>query len=206
MGKLVPIIMLLVGVGAGIGAGIVLAPAPEEHAIEGAGAGTDGDQTEGTGDHSENSEHGDDHASADGTEPKGGSKQNDHGKTASKPKSGDHGDEHEEGANAPEFVKLNNQFVVPVVADGQVQALVVVTLSLETAQGLRDAIYAREPKLRDAFLQVLFDHSNMGGFQGAFTRSNNLDVLRDALRQVARNEFGNDVHNVLIVDIARQDV
>ena len=111
-----------------------------------------------------------------------------------------------EDPNAPEFIKLNNQFVVPVVAAGRVEALVVLTLSLETALGLREAIYNREPKLRDAFLQVLFDHSNMGGFQGAFTRSNNLDVLRRALLEVAQREFGPNVFNVLIVDIARQDV
>lgn len=199
MGKLLPIIMLLAGVGAGIGAGIVLAPAPEEHAMESGDPGGDGGHTEESGDRSsEDGAHGDGNQSA--------STPTSHSTSSTKPKSDSHGDEGDDTANTPDFVKLNNQFVVPVVADGEVEALVVVTLSLETEQGLRDAIFAREPKLRDAFLQVLFDHSNMGGFQGAFTRSNNLDVLRKALRQVARNEFGNGIHNVLIVDIARQDV
>ena len=202
MGKLLPIIMLLVGVGAGIGAGIVLAPAPEETAEA---PGSEGEPGADDGHEGSDEEHAsDDH----------GAKTDDHGKpapatkstSAAKPKKDDHSGDPEDPANAPEFVKLNNQFVVPVVAGGQVEALVVVSLSLETDQGIRDVIYKREPKLRDAFLQVLFDHSNMGGFQGAFTRSNNLDVLREALRQVARNEFGDVIHNVLIVDIARQDV
>lgn len=104
-----------------------------------------------------------------------------------------------------EYVKLNNQFVVPVVQKERVTALVVVSLSLETKVAMSETVFAREPKLRDAFLRVLFDHANMGGFQGAFTKSDRLDLLRTALREVAQREFGDDVIDVLIVDIARQD-
>lgn len=105
-----------------------------------------------------------------------------------------------------EYVKLNNQFVVPVVGNDRVEALVVLSLSLEIDAGASQAVYSREPKLRDAFLQVLFDHSNIGGFQGAFTQSNNLDILRKALREAAQRETGGIVRNVLIVEISRQDV
>ncbi|WP_299047542.1 flagellar basal body-associated FliL family protein [uncultured Tateyamaria sp.] len=104
-----------------------------------------------------------------------------------------------------EYVKMNNQFVVPVVNDDTVQALVVLSLSLEVPAGQKDAIYSREPKLRDSFLQVLFDHANVGGFDGAFTNSNNLAVLRAALREVAQKDMGDQITDVLIVEIARQD-
>ena len=104
-----------------------------------------------------------------------------------------------------EYVKLSNQFVVPVVERDRVQALVVMSLSLEVPVGQKDAIYAKEPKLRDSFLQVLFDHANVGGFDGAFTSANNLDVLRRALREVAQRDMGETVNDVLIVEIARQD-
>jgi len=104
-----------------------------------------------------------------------------------------------------EYVKLNNQFVVPVVKDAQVNSLVVMSLSIEIEQGERDTVYAREPKLRDALLQVLFDHANMGGFAGMFTDGNTLDVLRMSLTETARDVLGEGVKNVLIVDIARQD-
>ncbi|MGR3659621.1 MAG: flagellar basal body-associated FliL family protein [Paracoccaceae bacterium] len=115
-------------------------------------------------------------------------------------------DGHDVPSDVAEYVKLNNQFVVPVVNGEQVSALVVMTLSLETVPGMTEAIYAREPKLRDAFLQVMFDHANMGGFDGSFTSSTALDILRKALREVAQKEFGEDISNVLIVGIARQDV
>ena len=74
------------------------------------------------------------------------------------------------------------------------------------ATGQRETVYAREPKLRDAFLQVLFDHANMGGFRGTFTDSNNMDVLRNALNETARKSMGDLILDVLIMDIARQDV
>ncbi|MEO1556194.1 MAG: flagellar basal body-associated FliL family protein [Pseudomonadota bacterium] len=104
-----------------------------------------------------------------------------------------------------EYVKMNNQFVVPVVNADSVQALVVLSLSLEVPAGQKDAIYSREPKLRDSFLQVMFDHANLGGFDGAFTNANNLDVLRNALREVAQKDMGDQISDVLIVEIARQD-
>ena len=105
----------------------------------------------------------------------------------------------------PEYVKLNNQFVIPVVEAGQVAALVVVSLSLEVVAGGTETVFEREPKLRDVFLQVLFDHANAGGFRGAFTDGSNLIVLRQALKEVAMQVLGDKVSDVLIVDIARQD-
>lgn len=108
-------------------------------------------------------------------------------------------------AMQPEYVKLNNQFVIPVVENGQVAALVVLSLSLEVKAGSTETVFAREPKLRDVFLQVLFDHANAGGFRGAFTDASNLVVLRQALKEVAMQVLGDKVTDVLIVDIARQD-
>ncbi len=104
-----------------------------------------------------------------------------------------------------EYVKMNNQFVVPIVDGDSIEGLAVLSLSLEVPAGQKDAIYSREPKLRDSFLQVLFDHANIGGFDGAFTNANNLAVLRGALREVAQKVMGDQISDVLIIDIARQD-
>jgi hypothetical protein len=104
-----------------------------------------------------------------------------------------------------EYVKLNNQFIVPVVENGQVAALVVLSISLEVTPGMTEQVYGREPRLRDGFLRVLFDHANAGGFGGAFTQSNNMEILRGALLEVARKSLGAAVSDVLIIDIVRQD-
>jgi hypothetical protein len=110
-----------------------------------------------------------------------------------------------ESEDAAEFVKLNNQFVVPVVDQGRVSAMVVLSLSLEVEIGNTESVYQREPKLRDAFLQVLFDHANTGGFGGSFTDGSNLIVLRTNLKEAAGLVLGPVVRDVLITDIARQD-
>lgn len=104
-----------------------------------------------------------------------------------------------------DYVKMNNQFVVPVMRDNRIGGLVVLSLSLEVGPDSKDKVYAREPKLRDVFLQVLFDHANTGGFAGAFTDSNTLDRLRRALLEVAVTVLDGEVSDVLITDIARQD-
>lgn len=104
-----------------------------------------------------------------------------------------------------EYVKLNNQFVIPVMGDDFVQALVVASLSMEVTTGTTERVYSTEPKLRDVFLQVLFDHANIGGFEGRFTDADRMLTLREALRDAARSVMGSDVSDVLITEIARQD-
>jgi flagellar FliL protein len=116
----------------------------------------------------------------------------------------DHDDE--VAVDALDYIKLNNQFVVPIVHQKMVTAMVVMSLSVEVSPDAADTVYSREPKLRDGFLQVLFDHANMGGFDGEFTSANNMDVLRMALRDVAKRIVGEAANSVLITEIARQDV
>lgn len=118
----------------------------------------------------------------------------------------------EEDASEPEvdpdtvaYVKLSNQFVVPVVENDKVTALVVLSISLETSSDQTELIYAREPKIRDEFLHVLFDHAYSGGFSGAFTASPNLDLLSEQLLLVVKKITKNIVSDVLITDILRQD-
>ena len=175
MKKLLPLILALLGCAAGTGAGYILRPATGKSAS-------------------------DSHAPAT-AEVAPAEDAADHG-TAAATK---HADEGEHVENQPEYVKLNNQFVVPVVENGRVVAMVILSLSLEVTTGSTEAVYTREPKLRDVFLQVLFDHANSGGFRGTFTDGANLVVLRQALLEIAKRTMGEIVTDVLIVDIARQD-
>ncbi len=104
-----------------------------------------------------------------------------------------------------EYLKLTKQFVVPIVEDEEISALVTMSLSLEANSAITETFYAIEPKLRDGFLQVLFDHANTGGFDGAFTHSDNLSTLRKSLLEVAKKDLGDDVSKVLIMSVSRQD-
>ncbi len=173
MGKLLPIILAIVGLGAGIGAGLMLRSDPTEEA-------TDANCT-----------------------PEGEASD-----TLSVPDGniGPEGENHGDAAQEePNYVKLNNQFVVPVVKSGKVVSLVVMSISLETQSGGNEKVFAREPKLRDAFLRVMFDHANAGGFDGAFTEAGKMNILRQALLETARNILGATVLDVMITDIIRQD-
>lgn len=143
LGKLIPLLLILIGAGGGVGAGIALRPAPEEP------------------------------------------------------------EEQAAPVVEPDYVKLSNQFVVPVVEHGKVASLVIMSLSLATTGG-SEPVFAREPRFRDAFLSVLFAHANTGGFRGSFTDADNLVVLRTALLESARKILP-AVSDVLIVDIMRQD-
>ena len=107
---------------------------------------------------------------------------------------------------ATEYAKLNNQFVVPVVSDGRMAAMVVLSLSIEVPQGNKDQIFAIEPRLRDAFLSAMIDHANWGGFDAEFTSTDNMERLRTILNQAATRVGGSLAKDVLILDIVRQDL
>ncbi|MFN2307753.1 MAG: flagellar basal body-associated protein FliL [Paracoccaceae bacterium] len=109
-------------------------------------------------------------------------------------------------AGTTEFAKIANQFVVPVVNGAQIEAMVVLSLSVEVPLGETAFVFDMEPKLRDRFMQVLFNHANIGGFSGAFTSNENMRVLRGDLHRAARTVLGDVAHDVLILEMVRQDM
>lgn len=108
-------------------------------------------------------------------------------------------------SGATEYVRLQNQFIVPVVRDASVRSLVIMALTVEVRVGSGDTVFEHEPRLRDSFLRVLFAHANAGGFDGAFTEAVSIEPLRRGLRNAASSVLGDVVRDVLIVDITRQD-
>lgn len=104
-----------------------------------------------------------------------------------------------------EYVEMGNQFIIPIIKGGNVGSLVIIALSIEVIEGEAALVSTHEPKIRDEFLQFLFDYANVGGFDDAYTQSSNLEKMRDDLIGIARNILGDIVVNVLITDILRQD-
>lgn len=185
-GLVIPLAMALVGAGLGGGAAFALRPAP---AAEGA--------------HAEGA-HGDRGAEdAHAEEKKAGG----HAEEAKAEKG--HGDAksgHGDGKGDAGYHKIASQFVVPVIEDGRTRSLVVMALALDIVPAAADAVLDEEPRLRDALLRVLFDHANTGGFSGPFTEVERIEVLRAALLERARGIMGADVEDVLILDVARQEI
>ena len=104
-----------------------------------------------------------------------------------------------------EVLRLPSQFLIPLISGGQVQAMVIVGLALELLPDHPIDLSRHEPRLRAMVLQLLFDHANDGGFDGVFTRGEQLLDLRRVLTEALRAEFGESVHDVLIIDLVRQD-
>ncbi len=172
---LIPFVFLLAGLGGGVAAGLMLGGGDASDGVDEAALEAEASPAE--------AEEGDDDAEA--------------------------AEETEENAPGPnadrEYVRLNNQFIVPIVRHGTVRSMAVLSLTVEVAPGQNEAVYQREPRLRDAFLRVLFAHANAGGFDGSFTASEAMLPLREALREAAVGVLGEIASDVLIVDIVRQD-
>lgn len=169
MGKILPVLIVLIGLGVGAGAGIFLRPAAMPQADECQNSEYDSCDTQVA----------EDADPSEATEP---------------------------DPNNVYYVKLSKQFVIPVVKDGKVSSMVVMSLSVETTPTVGDVVFAREPKLRDALLAVMFLHANSGGFDGQFTSSEAMNDLRGSLLEATREVIGDDVYSVLVTDILRQDV
>lgn len=165
MGKLLPVILLVLGGAIGGGAGFFMKPASEP-----------------------------DCAVAEASSEECGTTEM------------DVADEVEDDGEEKYYVAMKNQFVVPVIRNELVQSLVVLSLSLETTPDSGETLFSKEPKMRDAFLRVLFDHAHIGGFNGAFTESSRLSILRVALLEAAQSVVGGIVSDVLITDIVRQEM
>ncbi len=125
--------------------------------------------------------------------------------TAHEPSPQDAHDPH--GSEAEfDYARMNNQFVVPVMQDGIMRAMVVLNLTLEVPKGGSEAVYSIEPRLREAFFQALLDMANLGGFESNFTNGENMRRLHETLTSTAVRVAPGLVHDVLVVDILRQDV
>jgi len=176
---LIPLVMLLLGVGGGVGAAIMLAPAPVEDEVEVGAEDQAGEDAEGEAPAEDDAaDETDDDQITDEVDPDKG---------------------------AVEFLDLSNQFIIPIVVDGRVAGIVVMSISLEVTEGTIAAVNLLEPKIRDTFLQVLFNHANNGGFSGNFTDFRYLQSLKDELLRNARLVTSGNVTDVLILDLVRQD-
>jgi hypothetical protein len=174
--KLLPIILVLLGVAGGGAAGFFLKPAPPPPEE------TDAEMAEGSAEAMEKE-----------AEPE--------------PEPADVAlDENGNPVEQFEYVRLKNQFVVPIVDGEAVKSLVVVSISLEMHLGYSDVVHTREPKLRDLFLRALFKQAQSGAFTGVFTASHFMTDLRKNLYFAARQVLGETVNDVLITEIVRKDV
>ena len=105
-----------------------------------------------------------------------------------------------------EVVEFKKPFIVPVIVNGQLQSLISLSLGVEVEPEYSLVLEHMKPKMRDLFLQIMFQHANAGAFSGVYTETERLAALRKNLLQIieANIEFG--VRDLFITDVARQEV
>lgn len=123
-----------------------------------------------------------------------------------KSKSGHGEEEPADSGSGYGFVKFGRQFIVPVVQGSAVTSLVVLDINLEVVSSATESAYSQEPKLRDSVLGALLQLSNEGAFNEQLIEHDNIDRLRARLLEAVRAVIGDDVNDVLILSVARQDL
>jgi flagellar FliL protein len=191
MKKFLPLLIPVVALVGGVAAGEMLRPDPEGASHAAAEAPADG--------HDADPESpADDHAPGDAghAEPD---------PTSDHAAASDHGGGHgEEAVPAEGWFTFPSQFFVPLMRNGDMGALMILTLTIETPGAELAAMEQQEHRLRDALLRELLIHANTGGFDGNFTSEARLAPLRERLHKAAQASTDLTVKAVLIEDIARQ--
>ncbi|MTE00473.1 hypothetical protein GIY56_09245 [Paracoccus sp. YIM 132242] len=196
---LVPVLALV----GGVAAGEMLRPAPAgtDHAAAEAPA----DEDHGAAPEEDHAS--DDHAAEDASDHAASAPADDH--AAANDHGGGHGggggDGHGGGSVPAEgWFTFPTQFFVPLMRNGDMGAVMILTLTIETPGADLQAMEQQEHRLRDALLRELLIHANTGGFDGNFTSEARLAPLRERLQKAAQASTDLTVKAVLIEDIARQ--
>ncbi|MEM7329977.1 MAG: flagellar basal body-associated FliL family protein [Pseudomonadota bacterium] len=147
----------------------------------------------------------DDTASKD-SDDYGSDKKDDHGGDKKKAKKG--GDKYDKASSSGDsaYYKFSREFVVPIMRGGQVKSLVILHISLETDSSTAEKLFSEEPKLRDNIMTTLIELSNDGRTLIEVTDVNNYETIRALILMNLKDAIDDGIKNVLIVDVAKQDL
>ena len=104
------------------------------------------------------------------------------------------------------YYKFSREFVIPIMRGGQVRSLVILHISLETDESTADDLFSEEPKLRDNIMTTLIALSNDGRTLEELTNVNNYETIRAMILMNLQDAISDGIRNVLIVDVAKQDL
>jgi flagellar FliL protein len=138
-------------------------------------------------------------------------KKDDHGKKPEKEKKKDsHGkDGHGGGESADSevyYFKFTREFVVPIIREGRVHSLIILNLNLEADGSIASNLQSMEPKLRDNIMTSLITLSNDGTTFESITSVENYELIRSTVMDNLQSVVASGINNVLIVDMAKQDI
>jgi len=104
------------------------------------------------------------------------------------------------------YYKFSREFVVPIIRDSRVTSLVIMNLNLEADASISQKLFEMEPKLRDNIMTTLITLSNDGTTLESMTSVENYESIRSMIMMNLQSVVSTGIHNVLIVDLAKQEV
>jgi len=104
------------------------------------------------------------------------------------------------------YYKFSREFVVPIMEDGTVNALVILHLQLEIDSSISSSLFSMEPKLRDNIMTTLIAISHEGLLFDNLTDPESYESIRSLVLEGLKDVQTQGIENVLIVDLARQDL
>jgi flagellar basal body-associated protein FliL len=160
------------------------------HFLRSAGAGPEAAAEE----HSADGEGG--YADAEAPEPVKASSNDSHGKAAGG------------GRSAPTlaYYRFSREFIVPLIDNGRVSSLVILNINLEVDSAASQNLFSMEPALRDNIMTTLITLSNDGRTFESISSIENYESLRAMILMNLKKLVPTGINNVLILDMARQDI
>ncbi len=113
-------------------------------------------------------------------------------------------DKHGDKTGDSVYFKFSRQFVAPIVSSGEPKAMMILDVMIELSPEADDAIYADEPKLRDAVLKALLAQSANGELPDMLSDPELLESTRRAVLQNVREVIGEEARSVLLMDVGYQ--
>ena len=105
---------------------------------------------------------------------------------------------------AQAYYKFSRQFVVPIVVDGQPQAMMILDVVIAMSREPDGGAYSDEPRLRDAVLRALLAQAGAGELQGMLSEPQQLERTRAAILAQVRSVIGENAQSALLMDVAYQ--
>jgi len=122
---------------------------------------------------------------------------------AKKPKKDSHG---KPPSSAVVYYKFSREFVVPLMRDNRVDSLIILNINLEADSKVSQELFSMEPKLRDNIMTTLIMLSNDGTTFESFGDVESYETIRSMVALNLKNVIASGIQNVLILDIAKQEL
>ena len=111
------------------------------------------------------------------------------------------------GSSGSAYFKFSREFVVPMIENERVSSLVILNINVESDAATSDKLFSQEPVIRDVIMTTLIEISGDGKTFQSMTSIENYETLRSLILVALQKKFPDmGIKNILILDIARQDL